>query len=118
MRLRACAAVHARPFLLCVTVPVCACVCLCVPVCVCVQVRLLDASSSRPHSITYDVQGRFIAVGTTSGQVYLLNPQYLTDTQPALTHSSAAITDLRFSPDGIFFAYADASRCVCVPVCG
>ncbi len=105
---------------LCVNDVVC-CVCAGVyQVCVraLTQVRLLDASSSRPHSVVYDVQGRFVAVGTTSGQVYIVSPQYLTDTQPPLTHSASAVTDIRFSNDGVFMAYCDADRCEsCVCVC-
>jgi WD40 repeat protein len=77
-----------------------------------VQVRLLNPVADRPHTVAYDTQGRFLAVGTTSGKVFVLDPNVLTDTQRPLSHGKGAIVDIKFSPDGVFMATADADRCV------
>ena len=76
------------------------------------QVRLLNPATDRPQCVAFDVQGRFLAVGTTSGRVLILDPHVLTDTQKPLSHGSGTIVDIKFSSDGIFMATADSDRYV------
>lgn len=75
-------------------------------------VRLLNPATDRPQCVAFDVQGRFLAVGTTSGRVLILDPHVLTDTQKPLSHGSGTIVDIKFSSDGIFMATADSDRYV------
>jgi hypothetical protein len=80
-----------------------------------------------PTCLAIDPTGRFLAVGTAEGEVLLLSPTDLTDTQapvvpprsqlpadggggPAAAAAQAAITRLAFSPDGMHLAACDAGR--------
>lgn len=72
-----------------------------------------------PTAIATDPRQRFIAVGTSDGVIFILNPSDLTDAQLPIPHRSwprpshvpsSTITKLVFSEDGYHLAAADSSH--------
>lgn len=70
-----------------------------------------------PSAIATDPRGRYLAVGTVEGAIFILNPHDLSDAQPPIqpphwprSTPNASITKMAFSPDGYHLAAADEGR--------
>jgi len=77
------------------------------------MVRPFDPAKWRPHCLAFDPNGRYLAVGFTSGYLKVLDAARLDDIATFRSHLSvpnngASLTEVRFSPDSQYMATASS----------
>ena len=78
-----------------------------------------DARKVRPHCLAFDANGRFLAMGCTSGVLKVLDAASLDDISTFRSHLSvpsngASLIDVQFSPDSQYMAVASSDHHVAI----
>eukprot|EP00501_MAST-03F_sp_TOSAG23-6_P001130 GSMAST32.ASY1.ANO1.1173.1 assembled CDS len=77
------------------------------------MIRSFDDSKGEPVSLQYHPRGNYLVQGMADGTLMCLHPTTLENVPNGLFKTGeGAITDIRFSLDGLFMATADTELCV------